>query len=226
MAQATQLQFSGLTVLANAAPPSTANMMIGGFGGMGMFTVQSSAEYVLMAPNAGRFTVRGAGAVNPQTGRASAQLAPYVITVQRAGAPGAAQPAQPAQPMMQGFPPGMFPSGMFPPGMMAPDQQPQAPPVTVNDPDAPPPGEIGSAQYNPTGFVRLAVDNATPYVTCSASRSSRASGTSSSSTEARSAARASGSRRRWADEQCPRVSCARSRSTPRAPAVRRSARRR
>ena len=164
MAQATQLQFSGLTVLANAAPPSTANMMIGGFGGMGMFTVQSSAEYVLMAPNAGRFTVRGAGAVNPQTGRASAQLAPYVITVQRAGAPGAAQPAQPAQPMMQGFPPGMFPSGMFPPGMMAPDQQPQAPPVTVNDPDAPPPGEIGSAQYNPTGFVRLAVDNATPYV--------------------------------------------------------------
>ena len=76
MAQATQLQFSGLTVLANAAPPSTANMMIGGFGGMGMFTVQSSAEYVLMAPNAGRFTVRGAGAVNPQTGRASAQLAP------------------------------------------------------------------------------------------------------------------------------------------------------
>lgn len=163
MAQATQLQFPGLTVLANAAPPSTANMMIGGFGGMGMFTVQSSAEYVLMAPSAGRFTVRGAGAVDPQTGRASAQLAPYVITVLRAGAPGATPTAQPAQPMMQGFPPGMFPPGMFPPGMMAPDQQPQAP-VTINNPDAPPTGEVSGALFDPAGFVRVAVDNPTPYV--------------------------------------------------------------
>ena len=44
MVQATQLQFPGMRVLANAAPPSTANMMIGGFGAMGgMFSVQSSA---------------------------------------------------------------------------------------------------------------------------------------------------------------------------------------
>lgn len=168
MAQATPLQFPGLTVLANAAPPSTANMMFGGLGGMGTFTVQSSAEYILLAPRPGRYTVIGGGAVDPQTSQTVARIPAYTIQVLPASARSQnAQPAQPAQPAMggfpPGFPPGMFPPGVFPPGMMAPDTQPQAPQPAVVDPDAPPPGEVG-AQFDPGGFVRVAVDNPTPYV--------------------------------------------------------------
>ncbi len=166
MAQATPLQFPGLTVLANAAPPSTANMMFGGFGGMGTFTVQSSAEYILVAPRAGRYTVIGGGAVDPQSGQTVARIAARVIEVLPAGSqpPQAAQPAQPAQPAMPGmFPPGMFPPGVFPPGMMTPDTPQPEPQPTVADPDAPPAGEVG-AQFDPAGFVRVSIDNATPYV--------------------------------------------------------------
>ncbi|MFO0602944.1 MAG: hypothetical protein U0324_07205 [Polyangiales bacterium] len=158
MATATPLQFPGLQVLANAAPPSTQNMMVfGGFGGMGSITVQSSAEYIVMAPRAGRYVIRNARAVNDR-GQVVAQLPDVTVTVDP---PGTAQPQQPVQaPPPNAMPfPGMIPG--FPNGILAPDTPP--PPAAV-DPDAPPSGEIAASVYDPTGFVRLAVDKPTPYV--------------------------------------------------------------
>jgi hypothetical protein len=157
-ASATPLRFEGLQVLSSGQPPSTNNMMVfGGFGGMGgSVTVQSSAEYILVAPRAGRYVVRNARALNDR-GQQVAQLPDLTIQVDPPGTPQAPQPVQP-QPGMMPFP-GMMPG--FPPGILAPDTPPQ--PV-VADPDAPPPGDIPSALFDPTGFVRLAVDNPTPYV--------------------------------------------------------------
>jgi len=156
-ASATPLRFEGLQVLANAQPPSTNNLMFGGLGGMGgSFTVQSTAEYILVAPRAGRYVVRNARALNDR-GQEVARLPDVTIQVDPPGAPQPAQPVQP-QPGMMPFP-GMVPG--FPPGILAPDTPPQ--PV-VNDPDAPPPGDIPAGLFDPTGFVRLAVDNPTPYI--------------------------------------------------------------
>lgn len=157
MATATALQFPGLQVLANAEPPSTQNMMVfGGFGGMGNISVQSSAEYIVVAPRAGRYVIRNARALNA-AGAVVAQLPDVAVTV---GPPGSASaaPAAPSPPGMMPFP-GMIPG--FPPGMLAPDEP---PPPAVVDPDAPTAVEIPVSAFDPTGFVRIAVDKTTPFV--------------------------------------------------------------
>ena len=158
-AHATQIRFVGLRVLANAAPPSTANMMVfGGLGGLGTFTMQTSAEYILVATAPGRYVVQGASALDEQN-RVVARAADLTIDVIANNTP---QPPTPVQPMpgmpqmmpMPGFPPG------FPPGIATPDMAPQP----TADPDAPPLGDIPAGLFNPEGFVRVSVDNPTPYV--------------------------------------------------------------
>lgn len=162
MASATPLEFPGLRVIVHAQPPSTQNMMVfGGFGAMGSITVQSSAEYVVVAPRAGRYVIRNARAVN-ERGQVVAQLPEVTVQVDPPGTvPPPQQPPVPMQaPSPMGMPmPGMIPG--FPNGIFEPDTPPL--PAAV-DPDAPPAGEIPTSWFNPSGFLRLAVDKSTPYV--------------------------------------------------------------
>jgi hypothetical protein len=156
--QASEPRFQGLRVLGGGPPPTTSNMMaMGGFGGT--FTVQTSTQYVLMAPRAGRYTISGIRATDVQSGRVVAQHNDLVVTVLPPGSHPVQAPQQQQRPgFFPGFPPG------FPQGMMDPIEPPTDPVPVVADPDAPPGGDIPSAQYNPQGFVRVSVDNPTPYV--------------------------------------------------------------
>ncbi|MEZ4408131.1 MAG: BatD family protein [Polyangiales bacterium] len=152
---ATPLELGDLDVLSNPGPPQMPQMMVWGGGGMMMFN--SSTEYAVRARRPGRYTIRGARAVDRQTGRTVAQSGPVTFTVARAGS---APQVQPGMPNPMPFPAG--PPGFFPPGMND-DPEPEEP-QTYQGVDVPPQGRLTGAVADRSGFLRVAVDNPEPWV--------------------------------------------------------------
>jgi hypothetical protein len=157
--RAMPLQLPGLDVLANPSPPGTDGIMFGGGGGMVMFTMESSVSYIVRARAPGRYTISNARAIDVQSNRVVAQHPNVTVQVL---APGAAPPVpvapQPGMVPIPAVPPG------FPPGLFQPDPPMQPQPDPAPQPDAPPVGDLTGASYSPDGFLRVAVDNPTPYV--------------------------------------------------------------
>lgn len=148
--QATPLDLPGLEILANPSPPSTGSF--GMFGGPGMqMTMESNVEYLVVASRPGRYTVRNAAIMDAQSGQVVARAAPLTVVVGPPN-PNAPPPPQAPQPGFPGFP------GF--PGMPGYPQEPVAP----TGPDVPPDGALTGAVYDPSGFIRVVVDNPTPFV--------------------------------------------------------------
>lgn len=159
--QATALELPGLQLLASPQPPSTGDFMMWG-GGAGMqMTMESNVEYIAVAPRAGRYAVRNANIVDRATGQVVARHPPLTIEV---GPPGSAPPPQ--QPPQPQFPPGFQPLPGFPgfPGMPGMNPSPPPQPQRPTGPDVPPDGALTGATYDPAGFIRVVVDNPSPFV--------------------------------------------------------------
>ncbi len=124
----------GTLELMSDPSPPQLPMMWGGGFSMSIDTAQ---EYVVRAVAPGRYTISGARVTNVQTGRVIAQQPPIVFTVQGNSA------------MIAG-----------PDDAGAED----APPPPPADPDAPPPGDLTGADFNPNGFLRAVVDNPNPFL--------------------------------------------------------------
>lgn len=154
---ATPLDLGGLDVLSDPGPPQMPQMAI--FGGGGMMMFNTSTEYAVRARRPGRFTIRGARAVDRQTGRVIAQSPAVTVNVVRTGSAPAVQPA-PQNPM--GFPMG-FP-GVFPPGMNAPEPEPEPEPQSYQGVDVPPDGRLTGAVADRSGFLRVDIDHPEPWV--------------------------------------------------------------
>lgn len=152
--QATALELPGLRVLSNPQPPSTGDFVMFGGGGMQM-SLESNVEYVVVAPRAGRFTVRNAAIIDRATGQVVARHEALTVTV---GPPDPNGPPPSVQPQ---FPPG-FPQLPGFPGM--PGMAPPPPPPAPTGPDVPPDGALTGAVYDSNGFIRVVVDRPTPWV--------------------------------------------------------------
>ena len=106
------------------------------WGGGFALSIDTNTEYILRAPSPGRYTISGARVYQANGGRVVAQQPPITIVV---GGTGAA---------------------IDDAGTPEANVTPAAPP----DPDAPPPGDLTGADYNPSAFLRAAVDVPNPYL--------------------------------------------------------------
>ncbi len=140
--QIAPLDFGSLELLSDNAPPQLPSM----WGGGGYMTIESAREYNVRAPSPGRYVVRGARVINAM-GRVVAQHPDLVIVVT-----GGAAGTVPGLPGVPGINPVDPDAGAYTPA---------PPPV---DPEAPPTGDLQGAEYNPTAFVRIALDPPRPYM--------------------------------------------------------------
>jgi hypothetical protein len=104
------------------------------WGGGFAVSIDTASEYVLRAPAPGRYTISGARVIHAGTGRVIAQHPPLTLVV---GAPTAPDDA------------GAVDAFVPPP---------------PQDPDAPPLGDLTGAEYDPTAFLRVALDTPEPYL--------------------------------------------------------------
>lgn len=156
-ARATPLEASpGLQVLMNGGTPTIGNFMV--FGGSGgSVQMQSSVEYVFVAPRPGRYTVRGARALASDSNRVVAEHPPLTIVVEanhgQTPSPG---PQRPDPFGGSPFPPGIFDDPIAPP---------VPPPAPVYEgPDVPPEGPLTGATFNRQGFARAMLSAPTAVV--------------------------------------------------------------
>lgn len=150
--QATPLDLPGMEILANPSPPSTGDFAM--FGGPGMqMTMETNVEYIVVASRPGRYIIRNAAVMDRATGQVVARAAPLTVVV---GPPNPNAPPPPQQPQFAPFP------GM--PGMPGMPGYPAAQPAAPTGPDVPPEGQLTGAVYDPAGFIRVVVDNPTPFV--------------------------------------------------------------
>ncbi len=137
-AQVGPLDFGSLELLSDPSPPQLPMMWGGGFA----MSIDTSMDYIVRATAPGRYVISGARVYEGQSGRVIAQQPPVTLIVRAPpGTPGADWDAGEPDPNI-----------------------PPPPPPPPPDPDAPPPGDLTGADFNPNAFLRVAVDNPTPYL--------------------------------------------------------------